>query len=311
MSFTVGWGGAAPGPPRTTQRLEIAGTGIRGGTWLLDCFFANLATSVVWGALAPLGVWSVNEEWLKQVEEYPRPLVPTVPLMQFQVAPFLAISLAIVVATTAFYAFCWTRFRATPAQRIFSVQVADAKTGRNLSAVKAAARAIALYGVTGVAGVVVAVTVMSVTATLIPADFTAPANDSTAAVHLSALALQAITILIACLGALGWLLALLLTTATSPTRQGFHDRLAGSVVAAEAREPVYWTGPVYSPQWGWPAPPRGYPPAWYRQPWPYPGGLNPPAFHGYSPAPDAMVAAPEADPGTQGKEPQQGNRAGG
>lgn len=85
--------------------------------------------------------------------------------------------------------------RATLGQRLFSIQVGNAVDGRALTTEQAARRWAGLGLWIGALGF-----------TTVLAGFTT-------------------------LAAIGWMVILLITTATSPTKQGIHDRIAGSATA--------------------------------------------------------------------------------
>ena len=115
----------------------------------------------------------------------------------------LLISTIIGVAVSAgYYIYTWTAMRGTIGQRLLSMQVGNAADGKSLTMEQAVKRWLALGGVFALAQL------------LQP--------------------LPALGILIG-LASLIWVIALLVTTAQSPTKQGLHDQFAGSVVVKAVR----------------------------------------------------------------------------
>jgi uncharacterized RDD family membrane protein YckC len=102
----------------------------------------------------------------------------------------------------AYFFWSWTRQRATVGMRLMGMQIGNAFDGRTLTTDQAVRRAIALWG----------------PSTIAQFFFGAPALGSL-------------------LGfvAFVWVIYLLYTTATSPTKQGFHDKWANSVVVKAMR----------------------------------------------------------------------------
>jgi uncharacterized RDD family membrane protein YckC len=119
----------------------------------------------------------------------------------------IAVLLTIVIDAVYFVLFWTTSGRSTPGMKLFKLQVGDAATGNKLE-MAAGAKRWAAYGTwIGVLG-------------LVPA--------------------------LAAVGSLvqvAWTLVLLFTTVTSPTKQGLHDRFAGSAMVrpAGAGNGLAWT----------------------------------------------------------------------
>jgi uncharacterized RDD family membrane protein YckC len=104
--------------------------------------------------------------------------------------------------SVAYFFYSWTRNRATVGMRLLGMQVGNAFDGRTITTDQAVRRAIALWGPSVVAQVFVgAPTIGSLLGLL----------------------------------AFGWTIYLLYTTATSPTKQGFHDTYANTVVVKAMR----------------------------------------------------------------------------
>lgn len=105
----------------------------------------------------------------------------------------------------AYFVASWTGGRrATPGQRVLRLQVGNAFDGQGLTLQQAVIRALGLGEFLGLLAVIPGLT------TLIP------------------------------LVGLLWNLGLLISTATSPTKQGFHDRLANSAVVRPAGAGAGW-----------------------------------------------------------------------
>ena len=101
-----------------------------------------------------------------------------------------------------YYIYTWTAMRGTVGQRALGMQVGNAADGATLTMEQAVKRWLAVGGVFGLA------------------QFLNP--------------LPGLGILIG-LASIVWVIALLVTTAQSPTKQGLHDRYAGSVVVKAVR----------------------------------------------------------------------------
>jgi len=118
---------------------------------------------------------------------------------------FVAGLVAAVIATAingAYFIYTWTTMRASPGQKVLSMQVGNAADGATLTTEQALKRWIALG---------------------------APFSIAQALNPLPGLGL------IIGLASLAWFIALLVTTAQSPTKQGLHDQYANTVVVKSAR----------------------------------------------------------------------------
>jgi uncharacterized RDD family membrane protein YckC len=117
----------------------------------------------------------------------------------------LAGLIAAVVSTIingAYFVYTWTAMRGSPGQKVLGMQVGNAADGATLTMEQAIKRWIALG---------------------------APFGLAQALNPLPGLGL------IIGLAALAWFIALLVTTAQSPTKQGLHDQYASTVVVKSAR----------------------------------------------------------------------------
>lgn len=107
-----------------------------------------------------------------------------------------------VVLSAGYYIYTWTAMRGTFGQRALGMQVGNAADGATLTMEQAVKRWLAVGGVFSLA------------------QFLNP--------------LPLLGLLIA-LASIVWVIALLVTTAQSPTKQGLHDQFAGSVVVKAVR----------------------------------------------------------------------------
>ncbi len=118
--------------------------------------------------------------------------------------PVAGIAQAIVntAISAGYFIYLWMTMRATLGQRVLGLQVGNAANGATITRDQAIKRWIALGAPFGIAQAL---------------------NP-----------LPGLGLLIG-LAALAWFIALLYTTATSPTKQGIHDKYAGTIVAKAAR----------------------------------------------------------------------------
>ena len=241
-------GGLPPG-------LRVAGVGSRLGAWLIDSLILGVFQFGFWMLAVSVGVLGINPEAERQLETAPLTL-PTVAPYRANL-PALAVMLAVFVLLNVVYAaVCWARFRALPGQKALSLQVGSAVSGRNLSLGRALVRAVLALGIPvgAVAGIFYAVFAFE---TQVPwSDVLSPQVGGPADAWLST---WSGVLMLAAVGAVVWPALLLILTASSPTRQGPHDRLAGSLVVgkdatypvAYGRPPLAWV-PGAMPPWALP-----------------------------------------------------------
>ena len=110
-----------------------------------------------------------------------------------------AINLAISVA---YFVYTWTAMRGTIGMKVLGMQIGNAGDGSTISMDQALRRALILFGPGAVAQALTGMPLLG---------------------------------LLLGLAALAWFIFLLYTTATSPTKQGFHDKFAGTMVVKAAR----------------------------------------------------------------------------
>jgi uncharacterized RDD family membrane protein YckC len=121
---------------------------------------------------------------------------------QYNVVAGLIAALVATAINGAYFIYTWTTMRASPGQKVLGMQVGNAADGATLTMEQAIKRWIALG---------------------------APFGIAQALNPLPGLGF------ILGLAALGWFIALLVTTAQSPTKQGLHDQYANTVVVKSAR----------------------------------------------------------------------------
>jgi hypothetical protein len=250
------------------------------GAWLIDSLILFAVTTGFWQLAVMVGALTVNPEAQRQLDASPLSM-PTVAPYGADL-PLLGAMLAVYVVLNVVYAtICWTRFRAMPGQKLFSLQVGVATTGRNLSPGRAFVRAAVVLGVpaAGAAGAMV-----GGLAYLSSVPWSEVANPQPGGQAEAWLNVWGAPLYAAVLLAFMWPVLLLIVTASSPIRQGLHDRLAGSLVvgkvgrtqAGAALASGRWPG-VGSPGGGQP-PGHWAPPGLGSPPNAWPPGTVPPGF---------------------------------
>lgn len=120
----------------------------------------------------------------------------------FNVLPLVVGAVVSLAISAAYYVYTWTTMRASPGLKVLGMQVGNFPDGATLTQEQAIRRWAALYGVFSIGQVV----------------YVAPAIGGLLGLLSFAYAIY-----------------LLYTTATSPTKQGFHDKFANTVVVKAAR----------------------------------------------------------------------------
>jgi uncharacterized RDD family membrane protein YckC len=296
--------------------LQVAGMWRRFFAYILDNIFVALIglIPIVW-AIAARAV-AFNQEALDRADKNAaEPFAHvSVPLLTVDTNLLIAAAVLFIALELLYFVACWSLWRGGLGQRILSLQVADARTGNNLTLSQSILRWAALYGLSALSalGVVVALEVMAT----VPASASMGGSSTDALEPGSSLATwSAIANAVSWLGML-WAIVLLISAATNPARRGLHDRLGGSLVVGRAR--VAWPGYAYPPQAAYPAPPQAAYPAPPQAAYPappqaayppqagfpqggagYPGpGIIPPAVPPAAP-PTTPPAAPPGTPGGQ------------
>jgi uncharacterized RDD family membrane protein YckC len=237
--------------------LRFAGAGVRVGAWLLDGAIFVLVSLIPVSFGVALGAVALNPQAVQQLENSPN-LEPTVPLVVVNTGLLVAFVCLWVALAVTYSAVCWAFFRGLPGQRLLSLQVADAATGRNLPVWRAAVRALLVNGAqTGTLGVLIVV-VLEFMARISPADYSeAGTNGSAYLADQAAWGVWSGLVSSCWIASWAWPLVLLITTGASRDRRGLHDRVAGSVVVARGIPPSQWAypyGPDPNAPSGWPSP---------------------------------------------------------
>ncbi len=154
-------GSAAPpgrGNPPLPSGLRVAGLGSRIGAWLIDSMVLGVFQVAFWLFAGAVGAVSIDPEAQRQLEASPLAL-PTVAPYQANLSLLALLLAAFVVLNVVYATVCWSRFRGMPGQRLLSLQVGSAATGRNLSLGSALLRAVIAVGIpiAAVAGIYYAV----------------------------------------------------------------------------------------------------------------------------------------------------------
>ena len=149
------------------------------------------------------------------------------------VAALIAWCAAWVVMAIAYAAACWALFRGLPGQRLLSLQVADAATGKNLSLPRAAWRAVLVSGIPAAATAVLLVAVCELLATVVPADV--GGAGETSYINTTYDNAGGDLVSLCSVASWAWPVLLLISTVASPDRRGLHDRLVRSVVVGRAK----------------------------------------------------------------------------
>jgi uncharacterized RDD family membrane protein YckC len=255
--------------------LRVAPMGIRIAAWVIDSLILGLLHGGFWVVAVAFGAVGIDPEAQRQLQASPLTL-PTVAPYHANMT-FLAVMMAVFVAINVAYAtFFWAVLRGMPGQKLLSLQVGSAATGRNLSIGRALIRAILALGIpmSAVAGLLLGVFALE---TSVP--WQDLLNPQPAGPTEAWLANWSGVLDIAILAAVGWPALLLIWTGANPRRQGLHDRLAGSLVVGKARASAsaYYGYPAYGPAFGAPGsvPPVAVPPG-VVPPGPLPPGVVPP-----------------------------------
>jgi len=106
------------------------------------------------------------------------------------------------VLSAAYFVYSWTRMRATPGQKALGMQVGNAADGKTLTQEQALRRWAVLFGPFAIGQVFIVAPTIG---------------------------------MLLGLASIGYAIYLLYTTSQSPTKQGFHDQFAGTVVVKAAR----------------------------------------------------------------------------
>jgi uncharacterized RDD family membrane protein YckC len=235
--------------------LRVAGMGPRIGAWLIDGLLLGVFHGAFWIVAVAAGAISIDPAAESQLQASPLTL-PAVAPYHANLTLLAAMMVGFVGLNIAYATFFWARFRGMPGQRLLSLQVGSASTGKNLSLGRALVRALIAVGIpmAAIAGLLYGVFALE---NAVPwADLMNPQAGGPTEAWLST---WSGPVDLAILGAVGWPALLLVWTAASPPRQGVHDRLANSLVVGKdvARPALYGYYPGYGPAYG---PPGALPP---------------------------------------------------
>ena len=227
--------------------LRVASLGRRIAAFLIDGFILGLLHACFWVVVVVLGVITIDPEAQRQLEAAPLTL-PSVAPYRVNLGELAAMMVVFVALNVAYATFFWSRLRGMPGQRILSLQVGSAATGRNLTVGRAFVRALVALGIPigAVGGLLFAVFALE---TSVP--WTDMMNPQPGGPAEAWLAQYSAPLDLAILGAVLWPAMLLLWTGMNPQRRGLHDRLSGSMVVGKHTGPVQYGyfpgyGPVYS-----------------------------------------------------------------
>jgi uncharacterized RDD family membrane protein YckC len=279
--------------------LKIASLGSRTGAWLIDGVLSGLLAIVALiVALVSHGM-TANPNWLNAISVDPQ-AKPDVPMLAVQEGPLIGSVVLFVVLVALYYAGSWAMFRATPAQKLLSLQVADARTGRNVPFWRALIRWVVVGGAWTAVLAMYMYLLAEVLSRATASQMADPNDPAYAAVWSSFESLSSAIGLLALLSLLV-VIVLPVSASMSDYKRGLHDRLAGTIVVGKADlAPAYSAPQFYAsgqPPQGYGQPPYGQPPQGYGQP-PYgqpPQGYGQPP-QGYGQPPQGYGQPPYGQP---------------
>ena len=290
-----------PGKYPLPRGLRVASMSTRLFAWLMDGVILGGFQLGFWMFAAAVGAMSINPAAQKQIEASPM-VLPSVAPYQANLPQLGALLVIFVLLNVGYATLFWARFRGLPGQRMASLQVASAETGKNLTGGRAFARAVVAVGVPVGALATILYSAMVIETTV---PWSEIVNSSSGAPTSQALANWSLVLEAAMLAVVLVPVFLLIATALSATKQGPHDRIAGSLVVGPGHSPTRAPGygwsqapdpsslPGYWPGYGTPpvTPPVTPPGMW-------PGHGAPPEVPGTGPAPspDAPGAVPGVVP---------------
>jgi uncharacterized RDD family membrane protein YckC len=202
-------GGQAPPPPSETQWTApppAAGAPVPGAAGFVYADVPNRAIAYIIDAIILAIISFIVGLVVYGIVGQPVELNPNATgfddLTRVNFAAALIGALVSTAISGAYFVWSWTNMRASPGQKLLGMQVGNAADGKTLAMNQAITRWVLLGAPFGIA---------------------------------SALAgIGGLGLLIGLAG-LAWFIALLVTTAQSPTKQGLHDRYANTVVVKAAR----------------------------------------------------------------------------
>ena len=233
-------GSGIPLPPG----LRIATTGSRVGAWLLDRAFFLLLALLLAGIALAVGAVDISAAAGDQMLSGTSANLVTVPLLTVNTNLLVVFGAVWVLVQYGYASLSWTLLRGTPGQRILSLHVADAATGRNLTIWRSTLRWLVLESVPQIALTVFLITFVRMMGEVPPSVYGAGALTGSAPTNSTYTTVSFVGDL-AALISVGWRLALLVITTTHAQKRGLHDRIAGSLVVGRASAASYWVQSPY------------------------------------------------------------------
>jgi uncharacterized RDD family membrane protein YckC len=284
-----------PGPGYTATGaalppgIQVAGIAPRLGAWLIDSLILGVGFVFMTGLADVLGAFRLNPEAQRQLEAAPL-VLPSVPVYDADLVLVAVFAVALVAINAAYATFCVARWRGLPGQRMLSLEVADAATGKNLRWGPALVRSVISLGIptAGLAGCIFGFIAME---SSLP--WSAVVDQQRSAAVEAWMASWGAPLFGAMLALFVWPVVLLIWTAASSDRQGLHDIASRAQVVVRAKATwvvgaAYMPGPM-PPQWPGAMMPPGSPP---QGGWPPPAsGPYPTGYAGFDDAGRPIVTA--------------------
>jgi hypothetical protein len=290
-------GPVVPLPPG----LRVASIAARLGAWVVDSLILGVVFVIVVLAAAAAGAIGVNAEAERQLELAPATL-PTVAPYVANLPSLAAFAVFFVLVSVGFATVLVARFRGLPGQLMFSLQVGDVETGRNLGLRRAAVRAVVSVGIPSAGAAGFLFSIVALESSVPWSEVVNPQPGGAAEIWLAS---WAAPILVAMLALFVWPVVLLISTAASRTHRGLHDVAGRSQVVGRVRATFGYGHPVEQmpgyPYGAWPAgvlPPPGAAPGFDHSAAAATGGVDAPstpAGPGSSP-PTEAAPAPDGPP---------------
>jgi uncharacterized RDD family membrane protein YckC len=314
-----GWTPAAPAVDpsvKIPEGMAIASMGRRIGAFILDYIFLSITVGIFgFVAVVASGAVQLNQQAVDQIDRNAanNPFAGvTAPLLDVEMGRLVMVACLYVGLMALYFAGSWMAWGGSPAQKLLGLRVADASNGGNLRLDRALARWFVMVGVAEVVGALSLVFALDWVAKTPTSDWLSqssygaqtgfgPGGGSTLLQYLPLL----------------WMVLMVVVTGIDkPMKQGWHDKVAGSIVlgpvqySAYAQYPGAGAAPAWPPQPagtppqapGWPPQPAGTPPqapAWPPQPAgtpPQAPGYPPSAYPGYGGYPGYPGYPPQAQP---------------
>jgi uncharacterized RDD family membrane protein YckC len=307
-----GWAPTAPAVDpsvKIPEGMAIASMGRRIGAFILDYILLSIVGLIVGFVLViASGAVSVNQQ---AVDQYDKNAIDpfahmTAPLLDVEMGRLVVVACLYVGLMALYFVGTWIAWGASPGQKLLGLRVADASSGGNLRLDRALLRWFVMVGVAEIIGAVSLVFILDWVAKTSTNDWLSRSGyGSTASIGPgggSAL-LQYLPLL--------WMILMVIVTGIDKMKQGWHDKVVGSIVLSAIQYSAYaqYPGSGVAPGWppqpagtppqapGWPPQPAGTPPqAPGYPPSAYPGYGGYPGYPGYPPQAQPPVAPPVAPP---------------